>query len=142
MEQALTGILKALETEEITPIESLGILSKEENVEILEVFNATELTYPSEKSVVELFEEQAKKTPSSAAITFEGTTLSYEELENRSNQLAHYLQAQGIETDTFVGICMDRSLELLVAILGVLKSGGAYVPVSYTHLTLPTIYSV
>ncbi|WP_143569899.1 condensation domain-containing protein, partial [Tenacibaculum agarivorans] len=110
-------------------VENISIVSPEEEQEILEVFNDTTLAYPSEKTVVELFTAQVEKTPEAVAISFEGTTLTYAALDQRSNQLAHYLRDQGIQPDMLVGICMDRSLELLVGILGVLKSGGAYVPI-------------
>ncbi|WP_143569680.1 non-ribosomal peptide synthetase, partial [Tenacibaculum agarivorans] len=129
MQEALTQLLEGLETEQTTLVASLGIVSPEEEQEILEVFNATALAYPSEKTVVELFTAQVEKTPEAVAISFEGTTLTYAALDQRSNQLAHYLRDQGIQPDTLVGVCMDRSLELLVGILGVLKSGGAYVPI-------------
>ncbi|CAM1366294.1 amino acid adenylation domain-containing protein [Tenacibaculum xiamenense] len=129
MQEALTSLLNGLRAEGEELVTSLDILSQEEKSQILEVFNATELTYPSDKSVVALFEDQAQKTPEAIAISFGGSTLTYQELDKRSNQLTHYLQKQGIQTGAFVGICMDRSLELIVAILGVLKSGGAYVPI-------------
>ncbi|WP_317168128.1 AMP-binding protein, partial [Flavobacterium collinsii] len=70
-----------------------------------------------------------KKTPDAIAVVYEGEALSYRELNEKSNQLGHYLIEQGVEPDTLVGICLERSLEMLIGILGILKSGGAYVPV-------------
>lgn len=75
-----------------------------------------------------LFERQAAGTPDAPAVTCEGSTLSYQELNARANQVAHCLQEYGVGTNTLVGLCLDRSIDTVVAILGVLKSGGAYVP--------------
>ena len=74
------------------------------------------------------FEEQVKRTPTNTAVTFEGQTLSYAELNARANQLARYLQRMGVGPDALVGLCVERSLDMVVAILGILKAGGAYLP--------------
>ena len=74
-------------------------------------------------------EEQVERTPDNIAVVFEDQSLTYWELNQRSNQLAHYLQQQGVGPDVLVGICMERSLEMIVALLGILKGGGAYVPI-------------
>ncbi len=81
-----------------------------------------------DQCVHSLIEQQVARTPESTAVTFEGTALSYRQLNEKSNQLAHYLQAIGVGPEIMVGICVDRSLEMLIALLGILKAGGAYVP--------------
>ncbi|MES2730820.1 MAG: amino acid adenylation domain-containing protein, partial [Bacteroidota bacterium] len=105
------------------------ILSSEEKYQLVTSFNDTLADYPQEVCLHELFEAQAKKTPHQVAIAFGEEQLSYQALEQQSTQLACYLQQQGVTPDTLVGICMERSIEVIVAILGVLKSGAAYVPI-------------
>ncbi|MCR4034164.1 amino acid adenylation domain-containing protein, partial [Flavobacterium panacis] len=85
--------------------------------------------YPKDKTIIELFEEQVMNTPDAVAVVYDGEELSYRELNERSNQLGRYLRDQGVQADTLVGICLERSLEMLVGILGILKSGAAYVPI-------------
>jgi non-ribosomal peptide synthetase component F len=75
-----------------------------------------------------LFEERAQATPDATALMFDSETISYRELNRRANQMAYYLIAQGIGAEDRVGICLDRSPDLIVAVLGILKAGGAYVP--------------
>ncbi|WP_034893922.1 non-ribosomal peptide synthetase [Gillisia sp. Hel_I_29] len=111
-------------------IGGIDYLEDQEREELLDVFNATAFDYPRDKTVVELFEEQVSKTPEAIAVVYEEERLSYEELNRRSNQLAHYLQAHyTIEPDDLVGIMLPRSSWMIVGILGILKSGGAYVPI-------------
>ncbi|MDC1162604.1 amino acid adenylation domain-containing protein, partial [Tenacibaculum sp.] len=100
-----------------------------EEVQLLEAFNATDVDYPLDKTVTELFTSQVKKSPTAIAAVFEGEELTYRELDERSNQLAHYLVGQGVKPDDLVGICLERGFDMLVGILGILKSGGAYVPI-------------
>ena len=83
--------------------------------------------YPGDRCVHELFEEQVAKTPEATAVVFEEDELSYAELNRRANQLAHYLRELGVKPDARVAICVERSLEMIVALLAVLKAGGAYV---------------
>ena len=93
-------------------------------------WNQTQKPYSSEKTVIQLFEEQASKTPQNIAIIYNNTKLTYEELNRRSNQLAYYLKDKyNIKPDDLIGLCLNRSEHMIVAILAVLKSGGAYVPV-------------
>ena len=129
MEEALTTLLSAIEEESKLEITELSILPKENAIQLLNAFNDTKIIYTNNKTIIDLFEEQALKNPNAIAAIFEGTKLTYKELSERSNQLAQYLINKGIEANTFVGICVERSLEMLVGILGVLKSGGAYVPI-------------
>ncbi len=84
--------------------------------------------YPRNSCVHELLQDQAQQTPDAIAVEFEGRTLSYAELDARSDQLAHLLRDRGVHAETLVGICLERSKEMVVALLAVLKAGGAYVP--------------
>ncbi|MEO7768781.1 MAG: amino acid adenylation domain-containing protein, partial [Ferruginibacter sp.] len=107
----------------------IELLTQKEQHQLVRGFNDSHVSYPAEKSVVDLFEEQAAKTPGNAAIVFEEEQLSYQQLNERSNQLARYLQSRGVVAETLVPICMERGLDMMVGILGILKAGGAYVPI-------------
>ncbi|MBW4609145.1 MAG: amino acid adenylation domain-containing protein [Hassallia sp. WJT32-NPBG1] len=115
-------------------ISQLDILSYKEK-KILEEVNQTQQEYPQNKCIHQLFEEQAQKTPHHIAVVFENQQLSYRELNQRANQLAHYLQKQGVGPEVLVGLCVDRSLEMIVGLLGILKAGAAYIPLD---AALPT----
>ncbi|MCW3115037.1 MAG: amino acid adenylation protein, partial [Segetibacter sp.] len=110
-------------------IEALKMLTTAEEEQILVDFNKTEADYPKEKSVIDLFEEQAAKTPQATAIVFEDEQVTYSQLNTRANQLARYLRTKGVKQESLVPICLDRSVEMLVSIVGVLKAGAAYVPI-------------
>src|SRR5260370_42709352 len=84
--------------------------------------------YPSDVCAHQLIETPANQNPSTVAVEFEGRSLTFQDLHARANQLARVLRKHGVGPDVLVGICMERSLEMVVALLGVLKSGGAYVP--------------
>jgi amino acid adenylation domain-containing protein len=86
------------------------------------------MDYPHDKCIDELFEAQVEKSPDAIAVVFEDKQLTYQNLNQRANQLAHYLRKLGVGPETFVGLCVERSLEMIVGLLGVLKAGGAYVP--------------
>jgi amino acid adenylation domain-containing protein len=120
---------KALLTPSV-PVGRLNYLSDAEREELLETFNNTNVSYPKEKNIVDLFAEQVEKGPDEIAIAFENKTYTYKELDEQSNQLAHYLQENyQLQIGDFVGIRQNRSEWLLVCILGILKTGGAYVPI-------------
>jgi amino acid adenylation domain-containing protein len=108
-------------------IGDLPILTKEE-LKQLEEWNTTHADYPREACVQQLFEDQVEKTPENGAVVYEGSQLTYLELNQRANRLAHYLRELGVGPDVPVGIYMDRCGEMFVALFGVLKAGGAYVP--------------
>ena len=110
-------------------IAELNMITASEETTLLEQFNATAATYPIDKSIVDLFEEQAAKSPEAVALTFGDQQLSYKELNERSNQLARYLQKQGVKAETIVPVCMERSAAMIIGLLGILKAGGAYVPI-------------
>ncbi|HLG65938.1 MAG TPA: amino acid adenylation domain-containing protein, partial [Ktedonosporobacter sp.] len=110
-------------------ISALPMLTWEEQQELLIIRNATATAYPKELCLHDLFDQQASRTPDAIAVTFEGSYLTYRELSTRANQLAHYLQALGVESEKVVAICMARSLEMILGLLGILKAGGAFVPI-------------
>ncbi|CAM1358023.1 amino acid adenylation domain-containing protein [Tenacibaculum xiamenense] len=111
------------------PIGELSMLTKKEEVELLEDFNKTEVSYSTGKTLIDLFSEQVIKTPEAIAVVYENEVLTYNELDKRSNQLGSYLQSLDVKSGTLVGVCLERSTEMIVGILGVLKSGAAYVPI-------------
>ena len=120
------NILNAiLENTEIK-IANIDILSKEEKDKILYKFNDTHMNYPQDKTIAKLFEEQVEKTPDNTALVFEDKKLTYKELNKKANRLAHYLHSNSITKNSVVGIMMNRSLEMIISILAVIKSGGTY----------------
>ncbi len=109
-------------------VSELPLLSEAERYQLLVEWNNTTKEYPSDKCIHQLFEEQVERTPDAVAVVFEGQQLTYQQLNARANQLAHYLQTLGVGPEVLVGICVERSLEMVVGLLGILKAGGAYVP--------------
>jgi len=109
-------------------ISGLQLLTPPEFQQLLVEWNDTKTDYPPDKCIHQLFEEQVEKTPSDIAVIFENQQLSYRELNNRANQLAHYLQQLGVKPDIMVGICVERSIEMVVGLLAIMKAGGAYMP--------------
>ncbi|MFB2833040.1 amino acid adenylation domain-containing protein, partial [Floridanema evergladense] len=120
---------------ETTPISHLPMLTPSEQQQLLVEWNDTQTDYSVDQSLHQLFEEQVEKTPNAIAIVLENQQLTYRELNDRSNQLAHYLRSFGVGADVLVGICVERSLEMIVGILGILKAGGAYVPLDPDYPT-------
>ncbi|QLE40511.1 amino acid adenylation domain-containing protein [Nostoc sp. C052] len=109
-------------------ISDLQLLTPSEVQQLLLEWNNTETNYPQDKCIHQLFEAQVEKTPSNIAVIFENQKLTYQELNEQANQLAHYLQKLGVKPEAIVGVCMKRSPEMLIALLAILKVGGAYVP--------------
>ena len=128
MRTALEQLVRALEDDPSAEALSLEVLSSSERDQVVYGWNATEAAFPAERCVQELFEAQVARTPEAVAVVFEGVELSYGELNARANRLAHHLIGLGIEPDARVAIALERSPEMVVALLGVLKAGGAYVP--------------
>ena len=110
------------------PLAHIPLVTGDERHSMLVEWNATERSYPDNACLHQLFEEQVERTPDAIALTFENTSLTYRELNYRANRAAHQLQAMGIGPDALVGVCMERSLEMVIALLATLKAGGAYVP--------------
>ncbi|GCF10053.1 non-ribosomal peptide synthetase/type I polyketide synthase [Dictyobacter arantiisoli] len=114
-------------------ISDLSVLTQAELHQMLREWNNTGETHSGGTVIHELFERQVERTPHALAVTFGDDQLTYLELNQRANQLAHYLQRLGVGPEVLVGICMSRSLDLMVSILGVLKAGGAYVPLDLAY---------
>ena len=115
-------------------IADLEILTDDERRQLLFEFNDTQVDFPQQDRLLHaLFEEQAQRAPSRTAVVFESESLTYRELNDRANQLARYLQSKGVGPDALVGVCLERSLNVVVALLGVLKAGGAYVPLDPSY---------
>jgi amino acid adenylation domain-containing protein len=106
---------------------------EQERQRLLVDFNRTAADYPRDRCIHELFEEQAGRTPDRIALVFEGRQWTYAELNARANRLAHLLRRRGVGRNVPVGLCLERSGEMLVAVLGILKAGGAYVPLHFEH---------
>lgn len=111
-------------------VSKLSMLSAEEERQLLHDFNDTSVAYSRDKTIVDLFEQQVSQTPDRIAVVFEDRQLTYQQLDEKSNQLAHYLRNNyNIKGDDLVGILFDRSENLLIAILAILKAGAGYVPI-------------
>ena len=123
-------LLEAMATNPEKKISQLSILTESERHQMLGNWNETQANYPKDKCIQELFEEQAEKTPDATALVFEERQLTYQDLNNRANQLAHHLRTLGVGPDVLVGVCVERSIEMVIGLLGILKAGGAYLPLN------------
>jgi amino acid adenylation domain-containing protein len=121
-------------------IKNIPLLTQHE-YETIHKWNQTEAYYPLE-CIHQQFEAQVERTPDDVAVVFEGQKLTYRELNQRANQLAHYLQTWGVQLETPVGICVERSLEMVIGILGILKAGGCYVPLEPAYPTSRLTYII
>ncbi|MFM6632173.1 MAG: non-ribosomal peptide synthetase [Microcystis panniformis] len=122
------------------PISQLSMLTEVEQQQLLFEWNNSQTDYPLDKCIHQLFEEQVERTPDNIAVVFEDQQLNYQELNARANQLAHYLQKLGVGPDVLVGICVERSLEMIVGLLGILKAGGGYLPLDPEYPTERLLY--
>lgn len=132
MAQQFETLLESVIHNPAAPISHLSILPANEQHQLLVEWNNTAHPVPSQ-CVHELISEQAARTPSAIAIQFNQEQLTYRELDQRSNQVARFLQSKGVQTDDLVGICMERSIDFIVGILGILKAGAAFVPLDPTY---------
>ena len=138
-------LLRAVVSHPEANIQSLPILTEAERHQLLIEWNDTHVPYPQDQLIHQIIEAQAARTPNAIAVSFDTSSdtatlssnhfvsLSYRELNERANQLGHYLQKLGVGPETLVGICVERSLEMVVGLLGILKAGGAYVPLDPTY---------
>ncbi|NEO49170.1 MAG: amino acid adenylation domain-containing protein, partial [Moorea sp. SIO4A3] len=131
----------AVETPE-RPVSQLPLMTEPELDQILVEWNNTKTDYPKDKCIHQLFEEQVEKTPDAVAVVFEGQLLTYSQLNSKANQLAHHLQTLGVKPEMLVGICVERSVEIVVGLLAILKAGGAYVPLDPNYPTSRLNYMV
>jgi amino acid adenylation domain-containing protein len=122
------ALLEGMVSESSTPICQLPLMAEADRHRLLVEWNDTQADFPRDQCFHELFELQVKRSPEAIAAVLSGRELTYRALNERANQLAHYLQALGVGPEVLVGICMEPSLELVVGIMGILKAGGAYLP--------------
>ncbi|NOU44484.1 MAG: amino acid adenylation domain-containing protein, partial [Methyloglobulus sp.] len=125
---AVAQLVDALSQTPEIPIGRLSILPAPERDQLLHGFNATNADYPQHRCIHDLFEAQAEANPAAIALIYEGESLSYGELNRHANRLAHHLISLGIRPDDRVAICVERSLEMVIGLLAILKAGGCYVP--------------
>ncbi|WP_460288463.1 non-ribosomal peptide synthetase, partial [Clostridium faecium] len=123
------NILKEVTNNVEIKLSEIEILSQEEKKQLIYSFNNTKTKYPKDKTIHELFEEQVKNAPNNIAIVYEDKQLTYSELNKKSNCLAKVLRDKGVKADTVVGIMVEKSLEMIIGILGIVKAGGAYLPI-------------
>ncbi|MEH2042432.1 non-ribosomal peptide synthetase [Nostoc sp.] len=109
-------------------LRDLSLLTAQEKYQLLLEWNDTEVKYPQEQCIHELFEAQVERIPDAVAVVFESEQLTYCELNTKANQLAHYLRSLGVKPEVLVGICVERSLDMIIGLLAILKAGGAYIP--------------
>src|SRR5262249_32705839 len=122
------NVLKGVMEDSERQIAEMSLLSDREREQIVMEWNQTRISYPQDRCIHELFREQAERTPEQIALVCDGRRLSYRELNRRANQLGPYLQGLGVGPEAQVGLCLERSVEMIVAMMGVLKAGGAYLP--------------
>jgi amino acid adenylation domain-containing protein len=125
-------LLEGITADPARPLSKLPLMSQAETEQVIFDWNRTEKKYPAELTL-DMFERQVKATPNRTAVQQGEESWSYAEVEKRANQIAHYLLSQGVDTDKLVGVCLPRSVELVVSLLGVLKSGAAYIPLDPAH---------
>jgi len=123
------NLLESIVQDPTQQVGMLSMLSREEEVKLIRNFNGTETGYPKHKTIVDLFEEQVLSTPDAPAVVFRGESLSYKQLNAKANQLAHYLVSRGIKQGSLVPLCVERSVEMILCVLAILKTGSAYVPI-------------
>lgn len=129
LSQHYINVLKNIVSSPEIKIKDIGLTSLGERELILNQFNSTDEMYPHDKTMADLFEMQVQNYPNNTAVVFKNSSYTYSDLNERANRLAHRLRNDGVKPNDFVAIIAKRNLEMIVAVLGVLKSGGAYVPI-------------
>ncbi|TQF10664.1 amino acid adenylation domain-containing protein, partial [Myxococcus llanfairpwllgwyngyllgogerychwyrndrobwllllantysiliogogogochensis] len=129
----LGALLEKAAAQPEAPLSSLSLLSEAEQHQLLVEWNDTERAFPRDATAHALFEAQAARTPDATALRFEGTSLTYAQLDSRANRLAHHLRGLGVTAEVPVALCVERSLDLVVSILAILKAGGAWVPLDASY---------
>jgi amino acid adenylation domain-containing protein len=133
MTRRLEHLLSAAADNPHTPVSALPVLPPDEHALVVTEWNRTERAFPRDRTTASLFEEQVRRIPDAIAVEHEDVMLSYGELNLRANRLAHRLIDEGVGPDVPVGICLPRSVDMVVSLLAVLKAGGAYVPLDPEH---------
>ena len=122
------NLLSAIVENPQQKVSELSLLSEAERHQLLNEWNDTAKEYPNDKCIHQLFEQQVVNTPDAIAVVFENQQLTYRQLNQKANQLAHHLQSLAVRPEMLVGICIERSIEMIIGLLGILKAGGVYVP--------------
>jgi amino acid adenylation domain-containing protein/thioester reductase-like protein len=133
MLQHLEALLKAMVANPKQSLKNLSLLTEAEQHQLLVEWNDTETEYPLDQCIHQIFEATVERTPDAVALVFEDQQLTYQELNYRANQLAHYLRKLGVRPEVIVAICVERSLDLVIGLLAILKAGGAYVPLDPSY---------
>ncbi|XXE03676.1 amino acid adenylation domain-containing protein [Pseudomonas sp. Z3-6] len=128
VQHTLENLVGMLEQQPDLLLQHLSILPDSEREQLLVTFNATEADYPRQQTIHGLFEAQVQRTPDAVAVVRGERRLTYRELNERANRLAHHLRKQGVEPDSRVAICVERGIDMVVGLLAILKAGGGYVP--------------
>ncbi|AIC93109.1 non-ribosomal peptide synthetase [Shouchella lehensis] len=142
MNQSFVRFLGCLLNNPSELISQLELISEVEKNSILSHSEKSTINQLNFKMIHKQFEDQVKKTPNEVAIIFEGKSLTYKDLNKKANQLAHFLRRHDIKPETYVAIFLDRSLEMVIAILGILKAGGAYLPLDINTAEERIIYQL
>ncbi|MEF9386894.1 non-ribosomal peptide synthase/polyketide synthase [Ralstonia solanacearum species complex bacterium KE056] len=129
----LHRLLAAMVENDSQEVNRITLLDKDERAQLLESWNETKAAYPDASTIHSLFEAQVRRTPEAIAVEHEGRQVSYAELNARANRVAHALIGLGVGPDARVGLCAERSVELVVGLLGILKAGGGYVPLDPSY---------
>ncbi|AVH69210.1 non-ribosomal peptide synthetase [Nostoc sp. 'Lobaria pulmonaria (5183) cyanobiont'] len=129
----LQTLLEGMVTNPQQRLSELPLLTEVEQHQLLHEWNNTQTEYPQDRCIHELFEAQVERTPDVIAVVFEDQQLTYGELNQRANQLAHYLRSLGVKPEVLVGICVERSLYMIIGLLAILKAGGAYIPLDPSY---------
>jgi amino acid adenylation domain-containing protein/FkbH-like protein/non-ribosomal peptide synthase protein (TIGR01720 family)/FkbM family methyltransferase len=126
-------LLAAIVANSQQSVGTLPLLTEGERHQLLVSWNNTKVPYLDTKCIHQLFQEQVARTPDAVAVVYDNESLTYKELNKRANQLAHYLQTLGVSADVLVGICVERSPQMIIGMLAILKAGGAYVPLDSSY---------
>lgn len=133
--EGFEAFLRAFVEAPETPINQLPLMSRDQRQRVIVDWNDTELAFPRDATLHSEFSRQAQQTPDAIAVEYQDQQLSYSDVDKRSNQIARYLQSQGIGSGDLVGICVHRSHDMLVYLYGILKSGAGYVPLDPAYPT-------
>ena len=133
-EEVLDELISIQDVNKLNHINQYNLLQSEQYQQIIIDWNNTDKSFPSDKTISQFFEKQVIQTPNNIALVFEDTEFTYQSLNKKANQLAHYLiQVYSIKPDTLIALCLDRNEHMLISILAVLKAGGAYVPIDPSY---------
>ncbi|KAG0195763.1 hypothetical protein BGX28_000670, partial [Mortierella sp. GBA30] len=133
MQQALESLVMALEHTPSVPVADLEVIPTEEHTMLLQTLNTTQENYPDQLCLHHLFEQQVARAPDAIAVVHDNQSLTYSELNQHANRLAHHLIALGVHPEDLVAICVERSPGMIIGILAILKAGGAYVPLDPSY---------